>query len=680
MGSTLCEVCSRVTTESLTTTLQEIPDWWSEVCARPQPKGMIHQRKSRDLLDSATTCSLCSLILHSLSCAIQKNGGKTEIHSEASNRPQFTSSESARQLAHQLGDQPVYLAPKQDDVRTMWPEGCDRGAELRGILVHVSMKDSKVLSGILRMWARPGSPAQLSGDVAGRPRLSNSGTHESHALITKWLHACEEQHRDCKILLSGICANEEEDEILPTRVVDVGQHAQNNLHLLDTNGTRGSYVALSHCWGPPSRAPLRTTLPLLNIFRQEIPWDELPKTFKDAITVTRAIGMRYLWIDSLCIVQDDLEDWKREAQKMGTVYERARITLAASHATSSHDGLFLDRPPLPDPVELPYRDETGQEAGSFFVVEDFNDFHAISPENGPLNMRAWATQEWLLSRRMVFYTAESMMWSCKTITQRETGARCRNIGRNPRWKTVVEQYSARQLTEPGDKLIALEGLKNTLATRLNDEYVSGIWRQCLPDQLLWRVRVTRQKRANPLQLPSWTWASTEVAVRFLDIKGAKNNCAGFDFQDNKLFIRSRLRKVRPPNSVARGTQISASTSPLALSSQVNLIMSEARKIPTDLVKLLNDDVGNPLGWMVLDEPNLPSSSIVCLLLMSRIDRKSRDSILWDRPANPLKKYEDWVLILQQHENQTDSYVRIGVGKVYNPNWWDETQITRICIL
>ena len=470
--------------------------------------------------------------------------------------------------------------------------------------------------------------------------------------------------------------DEHVDELLPARIIDVGQNDQgSNPRLLEAAGMRVPYVALSHCWGDRSKPPLQTKRATLETFKQAIPWQELPKTFQEAMTVTRALGLRFLWIDSLCIIQDDISDWKREAEKMGAVYEQAQLTIAASHAKNSHDGLFLARPPRFVPLELPYRDQDGRAAGTFMVSEYFTDFEAMSPENGMLNTRAWATQEWLLSRRMVFYTAHSIMWSCKTATQRETGERCRNTARNAKWKIVIEHYSARQLSQPGDKLIALEGLKNTLARKLGDEYVLGVWRQSLPDQLLWRVRTSRATRVNTLQLPTWSWASTEVAVRFLDIKKAKNNCAGFIFQDQSLIVMSRLKQI--------GSFVDLATlddSGSLNSSELNPDWPDSMNpttldIPANLVVLLNDDSGNLLGWAVTDEPELPQLPLFCLLLMGKTTRGTRQ-----RHVRATEISEDWVLILQERGSQLGSFVRVGAGKVYSTSWWDETPIRKVRIV
>ena len=108
---------------------------------------------------------------------------------------------------------------------------------------------------------------------------------------------------------------------LPNRVLDLGQEPTQTIKLLETNFRRGHYCALSHCWGPPEKHPIQTTSNTLKDHLEGIEFKVLPRTFQDAVTVTRAIGVRYLWIDCLCIVQDDKNDWKKEAAMMGSIYE-----------------------------------------------------------------------------------------------------------------------------------------------------------------------------------------------------------------------------------------------------------------------------------------------------------------------------------------------------------------------
>lgn len=109
---------------------------------------------------------------------------------------------------------------------------------------------------------------------------------------------------------------------------------------METNGQCGRWIALSHCWGDAWNRPLQTTQANIWSHLEGIDLKRMPKTFQDAVVVAKAMGIRYLWIDSLCIVQDDLKDWKQESRVVGTIYQNATITIAATHSRNSSEGCF----------------------------------------------------------------------------------------------------------------------------------------------------------------------------------------------------------------------------------------------------------------------------------------------------------------------------------------------------
>lgn len=193
-----------------------------------------------------------------------------------------------------------------------------------------------------------GSPAAASGAVCKVPPLKDNSA-ETWTRINSWLDDCLANHDRCRKTLSGAVIDESREPILPTRVLDVGNHTNNQyIKLVETSGRLGQYLALSHCWGPPQKRPLRTIKGTLADHLRGIAVDNLPKTFKDAVTITRGVRVRYLWIDSLRIVQDDKQDWLQESARMGTLYERAKFTIAASGAKDSTEGCVLtERSTLP---------------------------------------------------------------------------------------------------------------------------------------------------------------------------------------------------------------------------------------------------------------------------------------------------------------------------------------------
>lgn len=196
---------------------------------------------------------------------------------------------------------------------------------------------------------------------------------------------------------------------LPTRLIDVGRDNTEPIRLVQTSqesAAKSPYIALSHCWGTLRREQRCCTYAdNIDQRKAHIAYDELPPSFQDAVRVTRALGMRYLWIDSLCIVQDDPDDWSAEAGRMEDVFSHAYCTIAASSAVSSLTGFLGHRRPR-DAIKL---STSGREP--FYLAEDVDDFRA-DVENSVLSSRGWVLQERALSRRTIYFTSTQVYWEC----------------------------------------------------------------------------------------------------------------------------------------------------------------------------------------------------------------------------------------------------------------------------
>ena len=164
--------------------------------------------------------------------------------------------------------------------------------------------------------------------------------------------------------------------VLPSRLINVGTNNNSRVKLVDTGyGELQPYVALSYCWA--TGQTLTTTRENLATHKDEIPFERLPRTIKDAITITRDLGIQFLWVDALCIVQDSLdgEDWQRESAKMGSIYGNAYVTIAAEISENCTDGFLNERnraraAPL---QEIPFRLPSGEVVGSVFVCAPIMD-------------------------------------------------------------------------------------------------------------------------------------------------------------------------------------------------------------------------------------------------------------------------------------------------------------------
>ena len=220
------------------------------------------------------------------------------------------------------------------------------------------------------------------GIEVGLPILQ-AGGELLFSILKEWLQDCSKHHTDHKF------ASDEKE--LPIRVLDVqSSEVPNSLRLYESNGEHGKYIALSHRWGEDEhRRPLSTTNGNQKALCESINLKELPKTFQDAVEVTRILGIRYLWINSLCILQDDDKDWETESQRMKAVFANAFYTIAATSAKDSWDG-FLVCKSIKRSVKLVNR--SANPPLSVYACEVGGNFNN-DVGSAELNRRAWVLQE-----------------------------------------------------------------------------------------------------------------------------------------------------------------------------------------------------------------------------------------------------------------------------------------------
>ena len=435
---------------------------------------------------------------------------------------------------------------------------------------------------------------------------------------------------------------------LPTRVLEVREpQGQDVLRLVETMGARGQYAALSHCWGPPSKHPLKTTKGTLQYRLKEIPFKSLTKTFQDAVTVTRAIGLRYLWIDSLCIIQDDNSDWLNEASHMGSIYEKSQLTIAAAGAPDGSFGCFMERPELSPAVELHNISEHGERTGGIFVSMKCmkGDTH---PDYSPLNERAWITQEWLLSRRIVYYTKGQMVWSCKKKSQGEDHERLRLVARitadKLNWTDLVGNFCARKLTFNTDKLIALHGIASAWEKRTGDKWIHGVWIGHLLKYLFWRApeeSTFAQLLIRPgvLPIPSWSWASTQGQLWFDNIDTTDQFSSKIAIEDSGILsVCSRIK---------------------ALAARFDGPLDPDK--PGTGHHILNEQ-GQTFGRAYFDEGKVPNGMILAVPLV-KIGHGS--------PPDPLNPGWFKVLLIKQASREDPGlHVRVGIGDIDQLDWFE----------
>jgi len=365
--------------------------------------------------------------------------------------------------------------------------------------------------------------------------VGDTSSATSFKRAEKWINECATSHRHC-----GPGRNVP----LPKRLVDLEPHNGDGVKLVITDGMTGTYACLSHCWGK-LEMPVKTTKAKLNDHLRSIPWASLPKTFQDAVKISRRLGLRYLWIDSLCIIQDSDEDWQKESGQMAAIYQNGFVTIAAVSASDFRGGCFS----LEKTGDLCLRitGEVGMDVlvgmrdcrGEGMMVDP-----AQFDEHFPLFTRAWVYQERMLSRRVLSCSYSELQFECREQrtcecdnraifphmvpaantkgqqTKQQYSGLMRRYGAGTsqysldqlcqHWLKTVAQYTRLNLTYGSDKLPALSGCAQDIGRWTGDEYLAGIWRGSLAEGMLWKVVDPIECPRPEWRAPSWSWASVDT--------------------------------------------------------------------------------------------------------------------------------------------------------------------------
>lgn len=352
-----------------------------------------------------------------------------------------------------------------------------------------------------------GDPAAATITTQPPIHKHESETDQICALVRNRLYYCTTTHPEC-----GQSNTSGTEAKLPTRVLYVKNATsyRNSIKLVQTYGATGAYCALSHCWGPPDRQPIRTLAENIQDHYSGIPLTALPRTFQEAVILTQRLGIDYLWIDSLCIQQDDNDDWGREAASMGQLYQQATLVIAASGSEDPTGGLFICERSPKISLKLPYPGNGNQDGGAFNMAFRSPSMRPLdADQNSPLQERAWALQESYLSRRIVLFRESGIDWRCLSCQLDEYGC-YKDLGlyEHSDWFMLLGIYSRRKLTWPSDRLPALQGIVSEEGRGKGDTFLSeGVWEKEIPEHLLWYAE--SDLAHGDSALPSWSWAATE---------------------------------------------------------------------------------------------------------------------------------------------------------------------------
>lgn len=355
--------------------------------------------------------------------------------------------------------------------------------------------------------------------------ISLSGSLKSRCeLARSWISECLKTHVTC---------SPKPESTLPTRLLDISATLGPFIVLIETDDSavlpvEPLYATLSHCWG--KKEFQKTLLSNVDAFKRGFAISSLPQTFQDAITVARGLGINYLWIDSLCIIQDSKEDWKTQSALMASVYSNSYLNIAATASADSSQSFLSSQnrdhasihvlpderfPAIGDKI---FARHSLREVHKLFSTPSQN-VNSINTEVQLLS-RAWVFQERHLAPRTLHFHPSEIVLECRE------GLRCEctgldNFSTNPQrdfnnmsfnaWYGVVEEFSRLSLTYQSDKLEALNGVARVFWEKLNCRYLKGLWEDDMAKGLLWNV--TRFPPAKPSTrqssevAPTWSWAS-----------------------------------------------------------------------------------------------------------------------------------------------------------------------------
>lgn len=390
--------------------------------------------------------------------------------------------------------------------------------------------------------------------VEALPFNLHPGSAESFTWIKERFDRCRRHHTKCRRR-----AREHQQSLaMPKRLLNVGQLGDPFIGLLEaSDDARVSFAIGSYVWGNGLKKnaiqQAQTTKENIGYrMASGIEVTGLQKSIQDLIEVTRQIGLRYLWLDALCIVQDDTDDAKHQFNSIAEFYKQADILISAASASDCGEGFLQSR--IVDRCygaifELPYEWKVdGHEIqGSLLLSEmDLNG----STDNDPVHKRIWTFQEHLLSSRVISFGSRQIKWTCQQKKNIVDGGDYYEMvdglednlntafssSRYPSetspekncrvwsWMQIVEEYSKRDYSRLEDRVPAFYEAISLLALHMGwtrDQCVYGVWKTDASRQLLWKKdKPLTTQEVEELEAaekdgklgPSWSWATLPSGV------------------------------------------------------------------------------------------------------------------------------------------------------------------------
>ncbi|KAK4169669.1 heterokaryon incompatibility protein-domain-containing protein [Cladorrhinum sp. PSN259] len=346
---------------------------------------------------------------------------------------------------------------------------------------------------------------------------------------------------------------------LPRRLIDLRKFkSECKVNLLETAGFQETckYTCLSYCWG--TSTPYRTTTENFASNLEDIPWSDLPQTYKDAILVTSTLGIQFLWIDALCIIQGDQKDWELHASVMANIYGSATLVISALGASDVTQG-FIPKPrtvldifPIVTSGLTVY---CRRPLDHFWLTTDPSKLRKDIEEQIPVWSRGWCLQEEVLASRLLSFHGDEFFFQCRLgiyhcecnfrpqgcheedemwgTTPMKIGQTLsliiheRNVA-NYYWIALVNAYNNRKLTELSDKLPAISGMARVMQKQDRVDYLAGHWKDNLFFQSLCWYTIDEAVESSVGQtcyiVPSWSWMSFQGSIKNLALPPLQVGC------------------------------------------------------------------------------------------------------------------------------------------------------------
>ncbi|KZP13948.1 HET-domain-containing protein [Athelia psychrophila] len=633
-STSLCKDCSSINPQSL-------------ILASSLPRA--HKPTFKDLKDSAVTCKSCAV----MECALP-----------------LEASYEGRKHTLTAGTGPVELRGAADKTNGL--------LSLSSIWVDC-------------LW----SHAELSVDnadpnhrVVAGDKIAPDAT-ASYPFIQRQLSICDAEHTDhCS---RAISLDPKDRSVPPPRLYNISDRCIQDASKLPTEKLQ--YIALSYTWGKAVPDSIKTLKENITARQVQNAFDlqntiGCPTAYRTAIEITQGLGLSYIWIDSICMIQDDDDDrdrhFKRFDEGVGQIYQNAHLTVCATGSDASCN--LLGPRKLPDGTkiaDIPL--DGGQVVISSYAAQLFHYLKAGGNEamKRGWDSRGWTFQEWLLSPRLAYFTESQVFFECRTLYKEGRGtsfaldnnARYQLRSDDDRermlelWQTIVIQYSGRFLGHWSDRLNGIRSVGMQLVMRIRKKtgedikLCSGLLSERLHISLLWQTsshagskRITAGEWEKEPTPPFWSWACwTGDIIWELHLRTSSRGIEVSSIDDNRVvLLKPELLDCKIGQSLAVGEKsLDLQTYAKEIGSRT---CSQGYKMQhwSRMLALLHPEDGSIVGRASFDDPNSKETSVECLVVSHNPSKQNPHTFEETKSMN--------VLLVRKEKEL--GYIRLGVGEVF----------------